>query len=107
MKKLIYERTSKKPEFIEEDYITRYNEPCSYIRELGKYWYKGTGILIEDHPLQKFINMRGCANCKSENVLVIAAQRSVHPMNGDVYWDYEIRCKDCGMYTQRSFSENE
>ena len=102
-----YTRVSDEPEFIEVNYKDIYDMQCEKSREMGKTWYKGTGIPPSDHPLHDRINMGGCANCGNENILVIAATWSVHPMNGDVYWDYEVSCERCGKYTQCSYSEND
>ncbi|TFG29081.1 hypothetical protein EU528_10265 [Candidatus Thorarchaeota archaeon] len=68
--------------------------------------FRGNGIPIEQHPLKGRCNMQGCGNCKSEQVKVIYAQWSVSVASGDTYWDYEVFCGECGMYTSRSFSEN-
>lgn len=72
----------------------------------GSGWYRGTGIAPAAHPLAGEIPFAGCEHCTSRNVLVIAAQRSIHPMSGDEYWDYELVCQICGRFTQRSYAEN-
>jgi len=37
---------------------------------------------------------------------VIAAQYNVHPMSGDLYYDYEMVCEACGQFTTASYCEN-
>lgn len=96
---------NNEPQLIEKDYKKRYKTPCSLFKGFQN-WYKGTGISPQDHPLNGYINMKGCGNCKSENVKVIAAEWNVAYHSGDVYWDYEIYCEDCGKYTQRAYAEN-
>jgi len=102
---MIYESTSDKPKMTEQDYIDKYTKQCVLIRG-SQNWHKGTGIKIESHQLKEKISMNGCKSCSSKNVLVTAAQRRVHMFSGDIYWDFELFCKDCSRYAQRSYSEN-
>jgi hypothetical protein len=69
------------------------------------YW--GTGISYEEHPLKDKFSFYVCGNCESKSVKIIYAKWAVHPMSGDVYWDYEIHCEDCGKYTTYSYAEND
>lgn len=94
------------PYLTSADYRTKYSEPCVKVKQYGQTWYFGTGIAPEEHPLKGHIGIRGCGNCQSENVKVIAAQRSVSYASGDQYWDCEVYCEDCGKYTQRAYAEN-
>ncbi|MBD3253910.1 MAG: hypothetical protein GF383_02405 [Candidatus Lokiarchaeota archaeon] len=95
------------PQLISKDYREKYTSACEKYKESGQIWYKGMGIPIENHPLKDYIWFKGCGNCESNEVKIIAAQWSVHPMSGDRYWDYEIFCENCGKYTQRAFAEND
>jgi len=100
----------EKPKLIEEDYKTRYKEPVKKVHKLGQDWYLGTGIAWKDHPLKNYIpEWAGtkCKNCNSKNTKIIAAQWSVAFHSGDIYWDCEIFCEDCGKYTQRAYAEND
>jgi len=102
----IYEQ----PKLTEEDYKTRYTELVKKVHRSGQDWYLGTGIAWEDHPLKDNIpEWAGtkCGNCDSENTRIIAAQWSVSFHSGDVYWDCEIFCEDCGKYSQRAYAEND
>ena len=95
------------PYLAPEDYKTRFDAPCIYFPNYKMQdWFLGTGIKPSDHPLAWRIEFGGCGHCQSNNVLVIAAQYSVHPFSGDLYWDYEIVCNECGKFTTRSYSEN-
>jgi hypothetical protein len=103
------EHTHDLPRFIESDYKTRYKDPVTKIDKDYQEWYMGTGVEFEKHPLYEHLQgwaIGECGNCKSRHVLVIAAQFSVHPMSGGRYWDCEIVCKECGIYTARSYAEN-
>lgn len=89
------------------DYQTRFTSPCAYFPNYNmKDWYFGTGIPPAEHPLNWQITFGKCGNCQSDDVLVIAAQSVVHPYSGDLYWDYEIVCQQCGKFTTQSYSEN-
>lgn len=103
----MYSWLRDKPHFVPENYKEIYKLPCEKFKEMGQKWYRGTGIPIEDHPLNGHIRFSGCKNCESDDVLVIAAQWSVSYHSGDQYWDYEIYCNNCGKYTQRSYAEND
>jgi hypothetical protein len=95
------------PYFVPADYQTHFAEPCAFFPNYKMQdWYLGTGIKPGDHPLAWRIPFDNCGQCQSANVLVIAAQFVVHPMSGDLYWDYEIVCADCGKFTTRSYAEN-
>ena len=101
------ERISDKPRFVPDNYKEIFSSPCEMFHEFGQDWYKGTGIKPKKHPLLSYIGFRGCGNCESDNVLVIAAQWCVSYHSGDAYWDYEIFCKKCGKFTQRAYAEND
>lgn len=100
------EIVSKTPRlWVGEKKIT--SEECKLISEhyTGKE-YSGNGISLHEHPLyKKPIKMKPC-NCGSFNAKVIFAKYCIHPMSGDLYWDYEIFCPDCKKYTLRSYAEN-
>ncbi|NHJ46980.1 MAG: hypothetical protein FK733_04250 [Asgard group archaeon] len=105
---MLYRRVQKTPKFVSQDYKTKYDKPCipeeiEYDLEMT-HW--GTGIEPENHPLKNHIRFHDCKNCESLNVKVIYASWCVSPNSGDAYWDYEIYCEDCQMYTQCSFSDN-
>jgi len=83
------------------------SEPCVLDRSSGGGgWHRGTGVRWDDHPLGRLIPHSACGACGGRDVLVVAAQRCVHPHSGDEYWDSEVRCCTCGRYTQRSFADN-
>lgn len=95
------------PGLVPEDYKDRYTTACELIPSSFE-WYIGTGIVAAEHPLDGWIIFDAtCAACKSEDVLVIAAQWNVSMNNGDRYWDYELACQSCGKFTQNSFAEND
>jgi hypothetical protein len=100
------EEINQSPRFAPGDYRTRYSAPCAPFDERGQRWYKGTGVAPAAHPLAGAIGFGACASCASAQVLVIAAQHSVHMMSGDIYWDYELACEACGIFTSRSYAEN-
>ena len=100
------EWTQDRPMLVPLDFKTRFTSPCEQHPD-GFEWYKGTGIVANEHPLAKYIPFKGCANCDNDDVLVIAAQWNVNMMNGDEYWDYEIECQQCRKYTKRSFADND
>ena len=97
------------PRCTSEDYRTRYDEPCVFDGGGdGNYdWYRGTGISIKEHPLSDKVWPGNCGHCKSEDVLVIAAQWNVHPFSGDEYWDCEVACEECGKYTHYSYVDSD
>lgn len=95
------------PRFTRPDYKTYYRDPCVREEDFGKTWYRGTGIVRSEHPLADRLSFSTCDGCESRDVLVIAAQRSVHPMSGDLYYDYELECCRCGRFTARSFAGND
>jgi len=106
---MLYETVTDTPRIAATDFKTRFSEPlvadddnCDFAMT-----YRGSGIEISGHPLKEQCRMRGCGNCGGDNVLVIYAQWSVSTASGDVYWDHEIVCNDCGMFTARSFSDND
>ncbi|MFW9787216.1 MAG: hypothetical protein ACFFE2_09720 [Candidatus Thorarchaeota archaeon] len=102
---MLYERTNDSPILGSLEY----SEPIIE-RDNNDYTsreYHGSGVPIEEHPLKEYINMKGCGVCESSNVKVIYGQWSVSTASGDVYWDYEIACMDCGKFTARSFNEND
>ena len=105
---MLYEQIQDEPRLAPNDWKTRYTEPIvpGERNDYDAQTFRGTGVRMDEHPLQRNCNMRGCGNCESENVLVIYAQWSVSVHSGDSYWDYEIICEDCGKFTSRSFSEN-
>lgn len=100
------ESVTDEPRFIENDYESRYSDPCQMLKDGLEKLCKGSGISPASHPLKEFIRFRNCGNCKSKTVKVLYARWVVHPMSGDAYWDYEIYCEKCKKYTQRSFTEN-
>ena len=102
---MLNEWISDKPSLIKNKDM--YKEPCKKYNEMGKTWYRGTGISWEKHPLKEFIPKFKCGNCGNEDVKIIAAQFNVHMMSGDRYWDCEVYCIKCGKYTQRAYAEND
>lgn len=71
--------------------------------------YKGAGIAPQDHPLnaELHIEQRNCLKCESQNLLVIYAQKTIHPMNGDEYYDLEMHCQDCKSFSIFAYSDND
>lgn len=83
---------------------------CAKINdEAFKSEYAGSGISLQEHPLKEDLNMekRTCVACRSKNIKVIYAQRSIHPMNGDEYYDFEVVCGNCGIFSIFSFADND
>jgi hypothetical protein len=105
---MLYEQVTDVPRLASMDYQTRFSQPV--IPDERNDWdgkiFRGTGVPIKDHPQNGSINMYGCGNCKSDNVAIIYTQWSVSVASGDVYWDYELVCKDCSKFTSKSFSDN-
>lgn len=88
-------------------------EPCILTAFRHQDWYHGTGLPPAEHPglhtlrvLQTDLPNSECGYCASKNVLVIALQGCIHPMSGDVYYDYEIVCNACGGFTTYAYAEN-
>ena len=106
---LLYERVNDHPVLASQNYASSYEHPLVENSDNEWTWMEffGTGVPIETHPLNGKANMYGCAECKSDNVMVIYAKWCVSTHSGDAYWDYEIKCGDCGKYTARSFNEND
>jgi len=95
------ESTTELPEFTQEDYAEFFEEPV--VATTGqKAWYYGTGVIPKNHPLVADIPFEECGGCASDEVVVVAAQRFRHPFSKELFWEYEIACTHCGMYTQRS-----
>ena len=105
---MLYETITDTPRIASKDYST-FEKPI--MPDEDNDWiamvYRGSGVSINEHPLKDRMNMHGCGECRSDNVLVIYAQWSVSTHSGDSYWDYEIVCGDCGKFTARSFNEND
>lgn len=106
---MLYERITDSPSLISKEFETEYSDPLIENNKNDGTWreYYGTGVTINAHPLRDYINMKGCGECKSTNVKVIYGKWCVSTASGDVYWDYEIACLDCGRFTARSFNEND
>lgn len=98
--------TSDAPVYLGED-GARVLAPCEPVRRGGQTWYLGTGVSPQEHPLARSIAFEPCGRCGARDVRVVAAQFAVHLMTGDRYHDYEIACRACGAFTQRSFAEND
>lgn len=88
-------------------------EPCVMTEFQGQEWYHGTGVRPEDHPgrsvlriLDQHLPGTECGFCQSKNVLVISLQGCVSWNSGDAYYDYEVKCQDCGKFSSFSYSEN-
>ena len=92
-----------------KDYKTQFDKELVPNEDNEGIWMEffGTGIPINEHPLENRCNMHGCGECKSDNVKVIYGKWCVSTHSGDAYWDYEIACGECGKFTARSFSEND
>lgn len=97
--------TSNAPRFARADFAAL-PFACEAQRDGGQTWYRGSGIAPEEHPLARHIPFGGCQGCGAADVHVIAAHHDVHLMSGDVYYDYELVCRVCGVFTRRSYSEN-
>ena len=106
---MLYERVTDSPSFVSNEFESEYAEPLIANERNEGVWQEfwGTGVPFEEHPLKSHINFYGCGECKSSNVDVIYGHWSVSTASGDDYWDYEIVCKDCGKFTDRSFNEND
>ena len=102
------ERVSDEPRLAPKDYLDQYSEPFEGDDGGFEIDYYGLGVRPSEHPLNDRMPLTGsqCGNCKSQDVLIIAAKWSVHPMSGDCYWDFECYCESCGKYTIRSYAEN-
>jgi len=97
------------PRFASVDYKIEYDKPCIPEKlELDiEMTHYGTGIHPNNHPLKGHIRFRNCENCSSDKVLVIYAHWCVSTHSGDAYWDYELICEDCQMFSQCSYAEND
>lgn len=106
---MLYERITDSPSLVSEEYEKEFDEPILENSNNDWQWseYFGTGVAIEAHPLKDAIKMSGCGECESSDVKVIYGRWCVSTASGDVYWDYEIVCNDCGKFTARSFNEND
>ena len=106
---MLYERVNDSPVLASKDYKTQYDKPIVPSEDNEWVWMEffGSGVHINEHPLESKCNMYGCGECKSDNVQVIYGKWCVSVHSGDAYWDYEVACSDCGKYTARSFSEND
>lgn len=85
-------------------------EACTEISpDAFKSEYIGCGISPSKHPLNGTIYMEGrsCLNCGSEKVKVIYAQRTIHPMNGNEYFDLELVCEDCMQFSLYAYADND
>ena len=104
---MLYEEVRDTPRLAPIDWETRFAE--GLLPDENNDWdakiFRGTGVPLKDHPMKGSCNMHGCGNCDSDNVKVIYGQWSVSVANGDAYWDYEVVCEECGMFTSRSFSD--
>ncbi|TXT54662.1 MAG: hypothetical protein BAJATHORv1_60159 [Candidatus Thorarchaeota archaeon] len=106
---MFYETVQESPRIAQKDYATAFSKglvPDEENTWLGMV-FRGSGVPLEEHPCKDRLHMHGCKNCGSDNVLVIYAQWSVSTHSGDSYWDYEIICNECRMFTARSFNEND
>jgi hypothetical protein len=87
-------------------------EPCVLTTFEHQDWYHGTGVRPADHPgrrlrvLEHHLPDTRCGQCQSANVLVLALQWCVAYHSGDAYYDYEVRCQDCGTFSVFSYAEN-
>ena len=100
---------SDNPKMVEKNYKEIFKEPCIPTINNDYDWqeFKGTGVKLEDHPLNGTIPMRECPNCDSKDVKVIYAKWCVSVHSGDTYWDYEIFCEACKKFSLRSYAEND
>ena len=102
---------SEKPRLADKDYLTKYDKDCIEDEAScsAKRIFVGKGVYPAAHPLREKINFTRtkCSNCNSFNVKVIYAHWCVHMMSGDTYWDYEIHCETCNMFTKHSFADND
>jgi hypothetical protein len=68
------------------------------------YAFAGTGVPIAQHPTRRrWPEDSRCQGCGSTNVLVIAAEETTNPVNGDNFFNGQIRCSDCRDYSTYSF----
>ncbi len=95
--------------FMGDGELNKYKEKCIADPDNSglSLIYRGSGISQGEHPLKDRINFYECGNCKNKNTKIIYAKWVVHPMSGDVYWDYEMHCEKCGKYTTYSYAEND
>ncbi len=85
-------------------------QPCYKVdTEMFSWEYYGSGIAPSEHPLKDELGLerRSCLNCESHHILVIYAQRTIHPMSGDEYYDLEVVCQDCGKFSVYAFADND
>ncbi len=100
---------SKYPYFARGDYRLRYTQLCVCTEKssTGEI-YRGTGIAPADHPARghRVFNVeRACLHCHSEHVLVIDAGYSVSIADGDLGWEVEVYCQNCGWYSGWSYQD--
>ena len=64
---MLYEQVRDSPRLAPNDWKTRFTE--GLVPDERNDWdgkiFRGTGVTIEDHPLKRNCNMRGCGNCES------------------------------------------
>lgn len=78
-----------------------------------EYFYKG-GISYDKHleiehmrVLYRDIPKMKCLKCDSQkDCKIMFVQGNVHPMTGDAYYDVEIYCNKCKIYSAFSYAEN-
>ncbi|GAB4339678.1 MAG: hypothetical protein OHK0038_18940 [Flammeovirgaceae bacterium] len=96
----VYTRKSPHPILARKDFSTFWKEEVVYVKD--KDAYEGKGILAEKHPLKNYIeHMKN-----NHDKLIIYARYVVHPMNGNVYWDYEIK-ENNDSFLLYSYAEND
>lgn len=89
-----------------------YRQQAIACQSISEAWftreYIGSGIPPAEHPLADMLDMRStvCGSCQGQEILVIYAKRSIHPANGDEYFDYEVICSSCGKFTLISCADN-
>ncbi|MFP4007559.1 MAG: hypothetical protein ACLFV6_06045 [Spirulinaceae cyanobacterium] len=107
------EQITPKPILAASDYLSRFTDSCrlTYSDNTITSIYEGTGIVPNQHPLERqFAMLRvpisGCGSCQNPAVSVIYA-RFTRPLDepspGEVICSYEVFCPSCRVYTSRQF----
>jgi hypothetical protein len=96
----VYKQTSSHPILARKEYASFWKEEVIYVSDSNAY--EGTGVLAQHHPL--FSSIEHMKNAIGKYVLF--ARHDFHRMNGNVYWDYEVKEHD-GTFTAYSYAEND
>ncbi|MBW2527926.1 MAG: hypothetical protein JRI23_27345 [Deltaproteobacteria bacterium] len=82
----------------------RFNPEGLAVEEIEPTRFCGTGVEPHLHPAAyhrvfgDLVRRAVCGRCRSHKVLVVNLYWCVNPRHGDVYWDIETRCTECGAF---------